>query len=154
MPDPGVHVDGGSDPVRALLPPRHRLFGVFDDVGAATAAVEALRAGGLGSTDDIWVYAGDDGARDLDATGAGHGVWGRLVRAVEAAMANDDVSYLRTLRDELAQGHVVLAVRVANEHDADAMATELRSRAGHSFAYGAHWDFVPVLFGTPSAPAA
>ena len=154
MPDHATALHSEAASVRILLPPRHRLFVVFDGTAQARAAIDGLRADGLAGDDDIWAYEGDDGVDDLDPSGAAHGLWGRLVRLVESAMTNDDVAYLRILAGELRRGHLVLAVRVASEHEADAMATELRARGGHSFAYGAHWDFVPVVFGTPSAPAA
>ena len=154
MPDPVAALSPETASVRILLPPRHRLFVVFDRVEQARAAIDALRADGLAGDDDIWSYEGDEGVDDLDPTGAEHGLWGRLVRLIESAMTNDDVAYLRILASELRRGHLVLAVRVHDERDADAMATELRARGGHSFAYGAHWDFVPVVFGPPSAPAA
>ncbi len=153
MPDHATALRSETASVRILLPPRHRLFVVFDGAEQARVAIDALRADGL-EGDDIWVYEGDEGVDDLDPSGTEHGPWGRLVRLVESAMTNDDVAYLRILAGELRRGHLVLAVRVASEHEADAMATELRARGGHSFAYGAHWDFVPVVFGTKSAPAA
>lgn len=154
MSGPPTSLSSETAPVRTLLPPRHRLFVVFDRAEQARAAIDALRAGGLEGEHDIWAYQGDEGVDDLDPSGAKHGLWGRVIRLIEAAMTNDDVGYLRILASELRRGHLVLAVRVASEHEADEVATGLRARGGHSFAYGAHWDFVPVVFGTPPVPAA
>ena len=128
-----------------LMPPRHRLFAAFDDRRAAETAVARLRFEGYVEEDDIWVLSGDDGLRVLDPAGTWHGWRGRLVRLFERVMTNPDTEYLQVLGEEVRSGHVVLALLVQNERTADQVARVLRSQSGHSFAYGAHWDFVPVV---------
>lgn len=133
-----------SAPVRILIPPKDRLFAVFDDDASAAAAVRALQAEGLSPENDVWVFRGEEGARGMDVSGASHGLWGRLVRLVETALC-DDVDYLRRLGSELERKHIVLAVRATSGRKADRVAVILSSLGGHNLAFGAHWDFVPVL---------
>ena len=90
------------------------------------------------------MLAGAEGIATIDASGAVHGAWGRVVRMAEEVLAEHDVEYLEVLEEELRAGHVVVVVRVADETEADEVARDLRDRSGHTFAYGAHWDFVPV----------
>ena len=146
MPDPGPTATEAA-PARHdfVLPPRHRLFAVFDGNVEAASAVAALRSAGHAGEDDVRVLAGAEGIATIDASGAVHGAWGRVVRMAEEVLAEHDVEYLEVLEEELRAGHVVVVVRVADETEADEVARDLRDRSGHTFAYGAHWDFVPVV---------
>lgn len=145
MPDPAATVSETTPAHHDfVLPPRHRLFAVFDDRAAAEAAAAALRSAGHAGEDDVWVLSGEEGIATVDASGAVHGAWGRVVRLAEELLAEHDVDYLEVLEEELRAGHVVVVVRVGDEVEADILARDLRARAGHTFAYGAHWDFVPV----------
>ncbi|HET9093117.1 MAG TPA: hypothetical protein VFN50_11955 [Acidimicrobiales bacterium] len=128
-----------------LLAPPHRLFVVFDSREVAEAALRRLRAEELAPEDEVWVLAGEEGLSALDAAGTRHGVRGRVVRLLQMAMTVNDIQYLEILEADLAAGHVVLAIPVANQRRADEIARLLREQAGHSMAYGAHWDFVPVV---------
>ena len=67
----------------------------------------------------------------------------KVVRIVQRAMTSD-FNYLQVLDGALRQGEMVVAVRVHDGLSADRVAKSLRARSAHSFAYGAHWDFVPV----------
>lgn len=132
-----------SVPRKVVAPPRHRLFAIFDDPDVGRHVVEQLRSEGHGEEGDIWVFYGEEGLRSLDAAGRTLGLGGRIVRMVERLMTSD-VSYFQTLDDALRGGALVVAIRMPDEKGADALAKELRSRSAHSFAYGAHFDFVPV----------
>lgn len=128
-------------------PPGHRLFAVFDSKSAAADAVDRLRSSGASAKEDeVWVFEGPEGLRELDATGSRHGARGRIVRFLEMAMAPNDLDYLQLLTEELEEGHVVLAIRVeGGPGRADEIARLLRERGGRSMRYATHWDFVPLL---------
>ena len=126
-----------------VLPPRHRLFAIFDDPGAGSRAVEQLRSEGYSRLDDIWVFAGEEGLQNLRLRGGSHRLRATVVRTVQRAMTSD-YRYLTVLEEAVRQGGMVVAVRVPDEPSADRVASELRPLSAHSFAYGAHWDFVPV----------
>jgi hypothetical protein len=124
-----------------VLPPRHRLFAIFTDPGAARKAVDELLAEDLAPQGSIWVFYGQDGLASLG--GRSHGLRWRVVRLAQRAMTSD-LNYLEVLRDALRDGATAIAVRVPNEPSADRLAKWLGARSADSFAYGAHWDFVPV----------
>lgn len=128
---------------RFVAPPRHRLFAIFDDPVVGRQAVEELRSEGYGEDQDIWVFFGEEGRLLLDAAGRSLGLGGRILRVIERAMTND-FGYLQTLDDALQRGSMVIAVRTPDEESADLLARRLRSSSAHSFAYGAHFDFVPI----------
>jgi hypothetical protein len=117
---------------------------MFDDPAAGHRAAQVLAEKGWNDEGDLWVFEGDQGVRHLDARG--HSAAIRLLRFAERAITAD-VDYLRLFDDALRHGALVLAVRVPSEDAADHLAGELRELGGHSFAYGAHFDFVPVLPG-------
>ena len=128
-------------PQSFVLPPRHRLFAIFADPAAARKAVEELLAEGFAPPGSTWVFYGQDGSASL--AGGSHGLRRKVVRLAQRAMTSD-LNYLEVLRDALREGAMAIAVRVPNEASADRLAKWLRARSADSFAYGAHWDFVPV----------
>jgi hypothetical protein len=137
-PAPGIQAVNHAD---FVLPPRHRLFAVFDDAQVGRDTVEWLRAEGRRLEDDIWIFSRQESLR---TAGDGTHRWRRrAVRLVQRAMSSD-YNYLELLDEALRQGGMVIAVKVPDEASADRLAKLLRGHAGRSFAYGAHWDFVPV----------
>lgn len=120
----------------------HHLFAVFDDGDAVEEAVEGLRFDGFTDGGNIWVFCVEEGSKRLDLTGRSHGFWAGILRMQHKMGAGFD--YLRTLDEELHDGHMVVAVRVKDEKQADELAWLLRMYAGHSIAYYSRWDFIPV----------
>jgi hypothetical protein len=139
-PTPGTEDAKHAD---FVLPPRHRLFAVFDDPAVGRDTVDWLRAEGFQGNDDIWVFSGQEGFSSVSPGEGAHRWRTRAVHMVQRAMS-DDFSYLELLDEALRQGGMVIAVRVRDQASADRWAKLLRARSGHYFAYGAHWDFVPV----------
>jgi hypothetical protein len=123
--------------------PHHRLFAIFDDPVAAEEAVEALHFEGFADERDLWVFCGEEGARRLDVSGQSHGIWTRGFRTLQKVMSSD-FGYLRTLDEALRGGGTVVAVWASDLKVAEEVARLLQLHAGHSIAYGAHLDFVPV----------
>lgn len=128
-----------------VLPPRHRLFAIFDDRAAAQRVIAMLQMQGFTGDDDIWLLSGEDALARVDANGERHGLWGRTARALEHLLAHSDTEYLEGLEAEVRRGRLVLAVLVSDEKQADEVARAMRAQGGRSFAYGAHWNFVPVV---------
>lgn len=122
-----------------LLPPHHRLFAVFDDPVAGEDMAEALRAG---NGDDVWTFYGRKGVQSLDTHLRHHGIPVAMIRTVQRLMTND-CEYCDGLSAALGQGAMVLAVRVESDHVGE-LSERLRQRGGHTFAYGEHWNFVPL----------
>jgi hypothetical protein len=123
------------------LPPRHRLFAIFDEPEAGRRAIDKLRSEGTWGEDDIWVFYGDDGRRRL--RGEAHRARRIAARLLQAAMSSD-AYYLAVLDEALSEGGLVVALKAHDETSAGRLAGRLRAAQAHSFAYGAHWDFVPV----------
>lgn len=123
-----------------LLPPHHRLFAVFDDPVAGNEVAEALRA--EGTTDDVWTFYGAKGIESLDSRIAHKSVHVGVVRVVQRVLTND-CEYCDALSGALRHGAMVLAARVGEREVAD-LSERLAERGAHSFAYGSHWNFVPL----------
>ena len=122
---------------------RKRLFAVFDDPREGLAAVAAVPAADLIAGEPTWLLHGDEGLRRLDAGGARHGWYGRLVRVWQRAMT-DYNQYIDALARALQDGALVVALPVADMATADRLAAALADRSGHGFAYAVHFDFVPT----------
>lgn len=138
---PAHHEPGVKDARTAfLLAPRHRLFVVFDDPSAGAAVASALR--GEGAQDDVWTFVGDNGLASLDPHVRHHGLGVGIVRVVQRVLTND-CEYCEGLSNALEEGAMVLAIRV-DADKLDALTARLAARGGHTFAYGAHGNFVPV----------
>lgn len=135
MPDPLE--DSGT---YFLLPPHHRLFAVVDDPAVGTEVARDLRT--EGTTDDVWTFFGEEGIRSLEPGILHHGLPVAVVRVAQRLLTSD-CEYCDGLCDALKRGAMVLAVRVGKD-DVDAMSERLRQRGAHSFAYGEHWNFLPV----------
>lgn len=123
-----------------VLPPHHRLFVVFDDPVVGNEVVAALRVDR--GIEDVWTFFGERGMKSLDPSVLHHGVPVAVVRVFQRLLTND-CEYCEGLELALRHGRMVLAVRVAEEEVSD-LSEWLRQRGGHTFAYGEHWNFVPL----------
>lgn len=123
-----------------LFPPHHRLFAVVDDPVTGSELARELRAGG--TVDDVWTFFGEQGMRSLEPGILHHGIPVAVVRVVQRFLTSD-CEYCDGLHDALGRGAMVLAVRVEKE-DLQRLSDRLRERGAHSFAYGEHWNFLPL----------
>jgi hypothetical protein len=123
-----------------LLPPHHRLFAVIDDAAAGTEVARELRS--EGATDDVWTFFGEEGIKSLEPEILHHGLPVAVVRVVQRLLTSD-CEYCDGLCSALKRGAMVLAVRVPKD-DVGTMTERLARRGAHSFAYGEHWNFLPV----------
>jgi hypothetical protein len=122
---------------------RKRLFAVFEDPDKGLAAVAEVPAKELIRGEQIWLFHGEEGRRRLDATGAGHGAYGRVVRIFQRAMS-DDNQYMDALDLALAAGALVVALPVHDIHVADRVAAVLERHEARNLAFTSHLDFIPT----------
>lgn len=125
-----------------LLPPSHRLFVVFSDAEQGTAALTEADASGLTSSDDAWIFSGEEGLASLDPGLGRHGLAVGVVRVLQRMMTSD-CEYCDGLAHALRAGAIVMALK-ADEKAVEELSAVLRRHGGHSLAYGAHWNFVPL----------
>jgi hypothetical protein len=133
----------GVDPNLAhfVLPPRHRLFAVFDDVTAARQAVAQLAAEGLDGA-DVWVFFGAEGVDRIHPRIRRHGLRTALVRAFQRVMTSDD-EYSQGLAEDLQRGATILAVKVDGDRAQD-ISERLQRSGARDLAYAGHWNYLPV----------
>jgi hypothetical protein len=125
-----------------VLPPRHRLFAIFDDPAKGRRAIHELSEKGMADDADVWIFYGEKGVRSVDPSVAHHGVPVAIVRIVQRMLTND-CEYCDGLSHALQAGAMVLAVK-ADEDAVEALSEVLKEHGGHSFAYGEHLNFVPL----------
>lgn len=123
-----------------LLPPHHRLFAIFDDPVVGSDVAAELRAHGV--LDDVWTFFGEKGVETLDPGVRHHGVPVAVVRVLQRLMTND-CEYCDGLSSALRRGAMVLAARTS-EAEVEGLCKRLRRYGGHTFAFGEHWNFVPM----------
>lgn len=134
-----------------IFPPSHRLFVVFDDSENCLAALHEVSAAGLTESDDAWIFSGEEGITFFDCGLGRHGVAVGIVRVFQR-MATSDCEYCDGLTRALRAGAVVMALKV-DEAVIDDVSEVLRRNGGHSMAYGAHWNFVPLPHATHALDA-
>src|SRR5438067_13592781 len=88
----------------------NRVTGLLDSEEEVTATVRALEAEGV-ATDDIDIFAGEQGALCLDLSGRKHGRVKRLLRTLEAAMG-DERGPNQRIDEALRRGATLLCVKV------------------------------------------
>jgi len=108
--------------------PIERVTGLFVQQGPVTEAVRALEAARIPSR-DIEVFAGEEGMRQLDATGDEHGTAGKLFRLVES-WVSDTSDFHASAARHLAQGGYVVAAHVGTDETKKESAMQALRDAG------------------------
>lgn len=134
-----------------VLPPAHRLFVVFDDAEQGLAALNEVSTSGLSEPDDAWIFSGEEGVTSVDPGLRRHGVAVGIVRVLQRLMTSD-CEYCEGLSRALRAGPIVMALKV-DEKAVEDVSEVLRRHGGHSMAYGAHWNFVPLPHETHTTTA-
>lgn len=108
---------------------RGRLLGVFDTPKAAAEAGPAIEALGV-PRDAIEFFTGADGAAAFDGSGASHGLFGRLYRAIQFTLVDQtpDFAYYEAAAR---LGRVVLSVKSRNEAQMRRIVEVMRAHGGH-----------------------
>lgn len=110
--------------------PTGRLLCVVDDPARAREAADELVALGV-ARDDVAVLSGPDDARRFDGTGAGHGLWSRLLRAVQFTLM-DQLPDFAWYEAAAREGRAVVAVRVPGAEQRRRV-VDILERAGAHF---------------------
>ena len=126
---------------------------VLDDADAAAAATSALREAGIGG-DDVAVLGRVDDAGTLERLGASHGIAASLRRTMQF-ITMDQAPDLHVYERAVADGHLVLAIRVADAGARDRAVDILRRHGGHfvnRFGAWATEEIVPWRGPRPEMP--
>ena len=99
--------------------PRDHLVGIVDDEAAANALAAELEQQGVA---EVQVLTGAEGAEMLDSDGSEHGLFGRMLRAVERMSA--EIDHLREYERAVREGSAVV-VALAKEEPQRERATEV-----------------------------
>lgn len=134
-----------------ILPPSHRLFVVFDDSERSWEALREANASGLTASDEAWIFSGAEALTSIDPGLSRHGVAVAIVRVMQRLMTSD-CEYCEGLSRALRAGAIVVALKV-DERAVEAVGEILHRHGGHSMAYGAHWNFVPLPHATHATGA-
>jgi diadenosine tetraphosphate (Ap4A) HIT family hydrolase len=127
----------------------NRVTALLDSEDEALATVRALEEDGV-ATDDIEIFAGDEGARRLDLSGREHGSVIRLLRTLEAAVGDESEPNHR-IDEALRRGATLLCVKVHNRKSNEkARALRvLKALHGHEIHYWGPWAFEDVPSSEP-----
>jgi len=132
LPRKLVADDESADAGEFIRYPNDHLFGVVDGAAPAGEALAALRALGI-DDDDLSTFTGNAGAIRIDASGAHHGIFARLVRAAQAMSMDGDQS--QRYEDEARRGHTVIAVHTSDPLLRQGAVQVLKSHGGHYINY-------------------
>ena len=113
--------------------PTDRMLAVFDDPTAAAAAAAEITAMGIPAK-DVSILRGEEGAGQLDGTGAAHGIIGRLRRLTSFTLM-DQLPDMAWYEGAVRQGGAVLMVRVRGDEPKAAVLDALRRHGGHFINY-------------------
>jgi hypothetical protein len=109
--------------------PERRILAVFDDPGAASAAIAALRSGGIPG-DSIELLTGTAAADRFDATGERHGLGARLKRAIQFSLM-DQMPALAWYEAALRDGRAVVSVRADDRATTLSVVSSFDAMGGH-----------------------
>jgi hypothetical protein len=109
--------------------PNRQVVAVFDDEGAAAAAVAGLGEAGL-AAGAIETFAGVEDAERFDATGVRHGLVARLRRAMQFGLM-DQLPAMAWYEAALREGKSVVAVRTTSRAETLRTVGVLKGAGGH-----------------------
>ncbi len=119
----------GSDPSDSFPYPRGSVVGILIDDATLADARQRLEQAGFGA-DRYDVLHGDEGLARIDVEGEAHGMTGRMMRRLQAALS-DDADHVRRYAEHLGAGHYVVGVAVGNDEAAKQRAADAL-RAAHA----------------------
>jgi len=128
--NPDVHRQG------FVSAPVNRVVGVVDDPQEIPATLTSLREAGF-ADEDVHVFLGEQGERNLDLEGTHHGLRARITRTLQRYGYEADVFH--EAEDELRAGHVLIGVLTDGSEEQRSRATHaLRSHHAHSLRFFGH----------------
>jgi hypothetical protein len=136
--------------VKLLIPPRHRLFAVFDHPHEGRRCLQRVSEEFSFKEDDIWVFQGEAGMRCINPQLRKISLWSRAVMTLQRGYTNDR-EYEESLCAALFDGAMVLAIKISDRR-APQLARWLRSQGARLFGYSTHWNYIPVGAAARSGP--
>lgn len=112
--------------------PRDHVLGAFESRAEAAQALDDARASGV-PDHEIAVYAGEQGAEDLDSTGTNHGIGGVLVRSIQLMMTDRD--RLAEYEQAVNAGGVVIAAQAEDDERKHLLAAVFHRNGGREVRY-------------------
>jgi len=107
--------------------PTNCVVGVLDDEASLVQVQAALERDGL--AESVVALEGEEGANEIDASGAHHGLLARLVRLIQFTTMDNNQS--RRYEDEVREGRIVLIVHVDHREAALKARAILKEHGGH-----------------------
>ena len=121
-----------------LTYPTNRLACYFEDIDNFQRAMRDFAKSGF-DVSDIHVLHGKAGVEILDIDGSRHGTLARISRLIQSAMADSEIHELETMRDQLEQGHIVIAVATPKQEKRDVAQSIMHNHNGHHITFFARF---------------
>jgi hypothetical protein len=117
--------------------PMRRVSAIIDDVDRLEVALDALSQTGV-DLSKVHVLTGPEGARLLDRSGTGHGLWARLLRRAQwgAYEGNALEAHERALKS----GHNVIFVPARSDEQLSRIVKVLRNAGGYHLLHFRPWS--------------
>ncbi len=112
--------------------PENHVLAAFDSRADAAAALDDLREEGL-SEDEVAVYAGEQGAEDIDSDGTSHGFGSVVVRSVQLILTDRD--RLSEYEEAVEGGGVVIAAQAEDDDRKHLLSAVFQRHSGRDVRY-------------------
>jgi len=113
--------------------PTNKVTAIIDRLDDVFSAIRSLQHAGF-SEKDLSVYLGKDGLAKLDVHGKGHGVLGRIIRAVESVTADQHPD--KDAEAALKEGRAYITVSTDGSDEQKATAERvLKAHGAHGVRY-------------------
>jgi hypothetical protein len=117
--------------------PMRRISAIIDDAAGLQAALDALPQTAV-DVSKVHVLTGPEGARLLDRSGTGHGLWARLLRLAQWGAYEGNA--LEAHERALQSGHNVIFVPVRNTEQRSRIVEVLRTAGGYHLLHFRPWS--------------
>jgi hypothetical protein len=134
--------------------PTNRVVGTITEAAAARRAVDALAAAGF-AREAIDVLHGEQDLHRLDPSGAEHGVFAQLQRALIRTAAGSEIKHLNYHVDDVRAGKSVIMVLAPEGRSRDAAARILHAHGAEFVGFYGRWAYesMPDNEAMPPSPA-
>ena len=120
--------------------PTNRVVGTITETAAARRAVDALTAAGF-ARDAIDVLHGEQDLHRLDPSGAEHGVFAQLQRALIRTAVGSEIKHLNYHVDDVRAGKSVVMVLAPESRSRDAAARILHAHGAEFVGFYGRWAY-------------
>lgn len=113
--------------------PTNKVTAIIDRLDDVFSAIRSLQHSGF-SEQDLSVFVGREGLAKLDVHGKGHGVFGRVIRAMESVTADQHPD--KEAEAALKEGHAYITVSTDGSDEQKATGERvLKAHAAHGVRY-------------------